>query len=85
MPVAVVEAKQIKYSSSDTEMKWTINFTNSSDRIAFWSTNYFSLGPDESFAVTVSCPGEKCRNKKLQLSIDGWNSGNYIFDLVTAK
>jgi hypothetical protein len=102
MPVAVVKAKQIKFSSSDNEMKWTINFTNPSDRVAFflhsqiladseevlpsfWSANYFSLEPGETFAVTVRCPGEKCNNKKLKLSFGGWNSGDYNFDLSREK
>ena len=100
MPAAVVEAKQLRYSNSGDEMKWTISFTNSSGHIAFflnpqlladskevlpsfWSSNYFTLGPNETFTVAVSCPKEKCVNKNLQLRFDGWNLGQNLIEIKT--
>lgn len=40
---------------------------------SFWSANYFTLAPGESFDVTVGCPPEKLNGNIPLLRIEGWN------------
>jgi beta-galactosidase/beta-glucuronidase len=40
---------------------------------SFWSENYFTLAPEETKTITVSCPQVNVNNKAPELKISGWN------------
>jgi Exo-beta-D-glucosaminidase Ig-fold domain len=85
-----VKVDILKEGKSKIESSWTIQITNSSDRIAFfirpqiltggdevlpsyWSASYFTLSPDESKTLTVSCPVVKIGTASPVLKVSGWN------------
>jgi hypothetical protein len=85
-----VEANVVGSSKSKNEKVWTIQITNSTNKIAFfirpqliadgeevlpsfWTSNYFTLAPSETLAVSVSCPNIKLNGKKPEIRISGWN------------
>ena len=85
-----VQFRVLKGEKIKTENRWTIQFTNTTNKIAFfirpqlmvdgeevlpsyWSGNYFTLAPDESTTVTVSCPVQKLGNGTPLLKVSGWN------------
>jgi Exo-beta-D-glucosaminidase Ig-fold domain/Glycosyl hydrolases family 2/Glycosyl hydrolases family 2, sugar binding domain/Glycosyl hydrolases family 2, TIM barrel domain len=39
----------------------------------FWSSNYFTLAPNETTTVTVGCPVAKLNGKTPVIKISGWN------------
>jgi exo-1,4-beta-D-glucosaminidase len=40
---------------------------------SFWSASYFTLAPNESRTVTVSCPSASLSGKQLSVKVSGWN------------
>ncbi len=90
MKQAKIKSKLISAVKEKTNYKYTFQFTNPSDQLAFfinpqlvlndeeimpcfWSNNYFSLTPNESTTVTVSCPIAKLNGKQPALVTSGWN------------
>ena len=85
-----VSVNVLKSGKGKNDRKWTLQITNTSDKIAFfirpqlmahgeeilpgfWSENYFSLAPDESTTVTVSCPVISLIGPSPVIKVSGWN------------
>ncbi|MFT4154620.1 glycosyl hydrolase 2 galactose-binding domain-containing protein [Parafilimonas sp.] len=67
----------LQFTNTSSQFAFFINpqlmVNNEEVMPAFWSNNYFSLMPNESTTVTVSCPLEKLNGKKPQITIAAWN------------